>query len=62
LSSKEGATSWGAYVPDLPRCVAVAERREEIEGLIADAIAFHSEGLREAGEPVPPPKYARCGG
>jgi predicted RNase H-like HicB family nuclease len=52
---EEGSTSWGAYVPDLPGCVAVAERREEIEGLIADAIAFHIEGLREAGEAIPPP-------
>ena len=51
---EKGPTSWGAYVPDLPGCVAVAESREEIEALIREAIAFHIEGLRRDGDPVPP--------
>jgi predicted RNase H-like HicB family nuclease len=52
---ERGPTSWGAYVPDLPGCIAVAETREELERLIREAIAFHIEGLREGGETVPPP-------
>jgi predicted RNase H-like HicB family nuclease len=52
---EKGATSYGAYVPDLPGCVAVAETRDEVEKLIAEAIAFHIEGLLENGDPVPVP-------
>ena len=50
---EQGPTSYGAYVPDLPGCAAVAESREEVEGLIRDAIEFHIEGLRIGGQPVP---------
>ena len=52
---EKGETSYGAYVPDLPGCVAVAESRPQVEKLIAEAIAFHIEGLLENGEPVPQP-------
>jgi predicted RNase H-like HicB family nuclease len=52
---EKGDTSWGAYVPDLPGCIAAAESREEVLELIREAIEFHVEGLRELGEPVPEP-------
>jgi len=52
---EKGPTSWGAHVPDLPGCVAVAETRSEVVTLIREAIEFHIEGLREQGEPVPTP-------
>jgi predicted RNase H-like HicB family nuclease len=52
---ERGDTSWGAYVPDLPGCVAAAESREEVLRLIREAIEFHIEGLREDGELVPEP-------
>jgi predicted RNase H-like HicB family nuclease len=52
---ERGETSWGAYVPDLPGCVAAGESREEVLQLIRDAIEFHIEGLRENGEEVPEP-------
>jgi len=52
---EQGATSFGAYVPDLPGCVAAGETREEVLGLIREAIEFHIEGLRQEGQPVPPP-------
>lgn len=48
-------TGYGAYVPDLPGCVAAAASRDETLRLIKEAIEFHIEGLREAGEPVPEP-------
>lgn len=47
---EEGENSFGAYVPDLPGCVAVAETREEVVRLIQEAIDFHIEGLREDGQ------------
>ncbi len=52
---EEGATSFGAYVPDLPGCVAVGESRGEVLDLIREAIEFHIEGLKQEGQPVPPP-------
>lgn len=52
---EEGPSSYGADVPDLPGCVAAAETREEVLGLIREAIAFHLEGLQEVGAPIPQP-------
>jgi predicted RNase H-like HicB family nuclease len=52
---EQGPTSFGAYVPDLPGCVASGETRDEALALIREAIEFHIEGLREAGEPIPRP-------
>ena len=52
---EQGPTSFGAYVPDLPGCVAAGETREEALELIREAIEFHIEGLRQDGQPVPPP-------
>lgn len=50
---EQGDTSYGATVPDLPGCIAVAETLGEVETLIREAIDFHIEGLREEGMPVP---------
>jgi predicted RNase H-like HicB family nuclease len=52
---ESGPTSWGAYVPDLPGCVAAGETREEVLKLIREAIEFHVDGLREQGDPLPEP-------
>jgi predicted RNase H-like HicB family nuclease len=52
---EEGETSIGAYVPDLPGCVAIGESREEVLGLIREAIELHLESLRDNGEPIPRP-------
>ena len=49
------ANSYGAYVPDLPGCVAVGETKAEVRKLITEAIRFQIEGLREDGDVVPPP-------
>lgn len=46
--------SFGAYVPDLPGCIAAASSREEVLQLIREAIEFHIEGLRGHGEAVSP--------
>jgi predicted RNase H-like HicB family nuclease len=52
---EKGPESFGAYVPDLPGCVAAGETREEVLTLIREAIEFHLEGLREDGQPIPKP-------
>ena len=52
---EKGSKSFGAYVPDLPSCIAAGDTREEVLELIHEAIEFHIEGLKEDGLPVPPP-------
>lgn len=51
---EKGKQGFGAYVPDLPGCVAVGETRREVLKLIRESIALHLEALAEAGEPIPP--------
>ncbi|MDP2752715.1 MAG: type II toxin-antitoxin system HicB family antitoxin [Rhodocyclaceae bacterium] len=52
---EKGASSYGAFVPDLPGCMAVGETEEETTTLIQEAIQFHLEGLQLEGHLVPPP-------
>jgi predicted RNase H-like HicB family nuclease len=52
---EKSETGFGAYVPDLPGCVAVGETLSETERLIREAIEFHLEGLREDGLSIPGP-------
>ncbi len=52
---EKGESGYGAYVPDLPGCIAAADTKEEIKKLIHEAIEFHIEGLKEDGEPIPKP-------
>jgi predicted RNase H-like HicB family nuclease len=52
---EKGETSFGAYVPDLPGCVAVGETEEEVRQLIQEAIELHLEDLAESGTHIPPP-------
>ncbi len=52
---EEGPSSFGAYVPDLPGCVAVGDTREEVLTLIQEAIEFHLEGMKEEGLSIPRP-------
>lgn len=49
------STGFSAYSPDLPGCVVTGQTRDEIEHEMQEAIEFHLEGLRLAGEPVPAP-------
>ena len=52
---EKGEQSYGAYVPDIPGCVAVGDTHEEVKKLILEVIAFHLESLKESGEPIPIP-------
>jgi predicted RNase H-like HicB family nuclease len=44
-----------AWVPDLPGCVAAGDTVEEVQSLIREAIEMHLAGMREDGDPIPPP-------
>ena len=46
---ERGPTSYGAHVPDLPGCVAVAETKTEVLVLIREAIELYLEALEEDG-------------
>ncbi len=52
---EKGETSYGAYVPDLPGCIAVGKTRDEVETLIREAIEFHLEGMAGDGDRIPEP-------
>ena len=52
---EKGTDSYGAYVPDLPGCVAAADTKDEVLKLIKEAIELHIEDMREHGDEVPQP-------
>ena len=51
---EKAENNYSAYVPDLPGCVSTGATVEETEKSIREAIAFHLEGMRENGIPIPP--------
>ena len=53
---EETETGYSAYSPDLPGCVATGSTRKEVERRMKEAVDFHLEGLRLAGEAVPEPR------
>jgi len=52
---EEGPSSFGAYVPDLPGCVAAGETKAEALKLIREAIEIHISELKSEGREVPKP-------
>ena len=52
---EQGQDAYGAYVPDLPGCVAAADTKDEVLTLIQEAIALHLELMQEDGLPIPTP-------
>ena len=52
---EKGPNSFGAYVPDLPGCVAAGETLDEARQLIREAIPLHLEMMKRSGEVVPEP-------
>jgi predicted RNase H-like HicB family nuclease len=58
---EKGPTSWGAYVPDLPGCVAAGETQKEVCELIKAAIDLHLRGMIEDGDPIPEPTAVAAG-
>jgi len=52
---EQGETSWGAHVPDLPGCVAVAESKPKVIKLIREAVDLHLDGLKRSGSAIPKP-------
>ena len=53
---REGKSDWGASVPDLPGCVAVAKTVDGALRRIRIAIEMHLQGMRDDGGRPPRPK------
>jgi len=47
--------NWAAYAPDVPGCIATGRTRAEVARKFREALAFHLEGLRLEGLPLPEP-------
>ena len=54
---EEGPETWGAWVPDLPGCVAAAKTREETQMLIQEAMRAYIDYLKENNLSVPTPHH-----
>jgi predicted RNase H-like HicB family nuclease len=46
---------YSAYVPDFPGCIATGTSLDDVHQAMEEALAFHLEGLREEGLPIPQP-------
>ena len=47
--------TYGAYVPDLPGCVAAGASLAEAKTAISDAMKHHLEGMKADGQHPPEP-------
>jgi predicted RNase H-like HicB family nuclease len=56
LILEHGPTSWGAYSPEIPGCIAAAETRGEVETLFQDAVQEHLDWMHRDGDPIPEPQ------
>jgi predicted RNase H-like HicB family nuclease len=52
---EKGDQNFSAYVPDLPGCVSTGKTIEEVKRNIREAVEFHLDGMRDDGQPIPPP-------
>jgi predicted RNase H-like HicB family nuclease len=50
-----GEHNYSACVTDFPGWTATGTTLEDVKHMIREALAFHLEGLREDGEPIPGP-------
>jgi len=53
---EEAESGFSAFLPDIPGCIATGATRDEVESAMQEGVEFHLDGLRESGEPVPPPR------
>jgi predicted RNase H-like HicB family nuclease len=44
---EKSGTGYAAYIPSLPGCISTGSALDEIRGNMAEAIAFHLEGMKK---------------
>ena len=52
---EQTGTGHSAYAPDVPGCIAIGNKRDEVEREMKGAIAFHLDGLKAEGIAIPQP-------
>lgn len=52
---EEQKNNYSAYCPDVNGCIATGATPDEARKNFLDALAFHFEGLKEDGLPIPEP-------
>ena len=57
---ERGDAGYGGSVPDVPGVFAAGDSPQEVERLLAEALAEHLAILRADGEPVPAPTYTHA--
>ena len=50
---EQGNHNYGAYVPDLPGCIATGKTVEEVKANMREAIRMHLQGMIEDHESIP---------
>ncbi len=53
---ESSATGYAAFSPDVPGCIATGTTVEQTLSEMRGALAFHFEGMLEAGESLPEPR------
>jgi predicted RNase H-like HicB family nuclease len=53
---EHAGANYSAHVPDLPGCIATGTTIEETLRQMQEAVAFHIDGLKDDGLPIPPPE------
>lgn len=54
---ERGEHNYGAYVPDVPGCVAVGDTPDEAKQRLQEALADHLELMQQYGEAIPQPAH-----
>ena len=55
LLRKDPRSDYGVDFPDFPGCITAGRTLEEARRMAEEALAFHVDGMRRDGEPIPPP-------
>lgn len=55
LLRKDPRGDYGVDFPDFPGCITAGRTLEEARRMAEEALAFHVDGMRQDGEPIPRP-------
>ncbi|MDE2903644.1 MAG: type II toxin-antitoxin system HicB family antitoxin [Chloroflexota bacterium] len=56
IEIERGSQNFSAYSPDVDGCVATGATEDECRQNMADALAFHFDGMLRQGLPLPQPR------
>jgi predicted RNase H-like HicB family nuclease len=53
---KDQNSAYGMSFPDAPGCFSAADEIDDLFAMAAEALELWAEGMREDGDPLPPPR------